>query len=354
MRKFLAGLSLVLPILFMGCRVEKIDTGPSWNVDLRFPIGDSAESFYNIARFAAGKDSVKIIRQGDEVYWLETGDAPSDTLTTPDSLITIVFVDFNKPKEIVRGEEGLILRDVYAIVRLYLDTVKADVDLTLKARINFLESGMEDSLIIQNLQIPANTHYYEYRIDNLYIKAESTVVTVEAYGNSTYTGDVLITDSARLEVYAPMHLEAHDTLEINGRFDFVSDSLKAGNASVSSATLYLFMRRSIPLQFRVDAWLVDTTTFADSLVVGQVILNDPPKDASGYSTGFVYDTVILELDTADINFVNQHAGKLRVAVRGLLPGDPVSPYKAYAKAEDSLAVWGFVKVQYDINSGGVQ
>ncbi len=356
MRKLLWTALALLPIAFAGgCRVEKMDTGPSWSVNIKFPLGDTAESFYNIARFVAGKDSSKIIRQGDEVYWKEVGYQGRDTLITPDSTVTIVYVDFNKPKAIKRGAQGIILRDVYAVVKLFIDTVKADVNLKLKSILVFKESGERDTFIIDGLTIPANSTYFEDTIRGLYIKAETTIVYANAYGYSSYVGEVMLLDSSILEVYAPMHLEAHDTLVVEDMMDIgLNDSVSTGNASVVSATLHLFSRRSIPMVFIVDAWLKDTVTNVDSMFVGSVVLRDPPKDASGYSTGFVYDTIVLSIDTAGVRFLNEHAGQVRLKVSGYLPGNPVDPYKAYVKAEDSLGIWGYVETIYDINGGGGQ
>ncbi len=356
MKRLLWTTLVLLPVAFAGgCRVEKMDTGPSWSVDIKFPLGDTAESFYNIARFVAGGDSSKIIRQGDEVYWKEVGYQDSDTLITPDSAITVVYVDFNKPKAIKRGAQGIILRDVYAVVKLYIDTVKADVDLNIRAVLDFRESGTQDTFVIEGLTIPANSTYFEDTIRDLYIRAETTVVYAKAYGYSTYTGEVMILDSSVLEVYAPMHLEAHDTLVVEDLMDIgLNDSVGTGNASVVSATVHLFSRRSIPMVFVVDAWLKDTVTNVDSMYVGSVVLRDPPKDASGYSTGFVYDTIILSIDTAGVRFLNEHVGQLRLKVSGYLPGNPVEPYKAYVKADDTLGIWGYVETIYDINQGGGQ
>lgn len=340
-------------MLFLaGCKVEKVDTGPSWNVDMSFPLGEGSTSFYDLLRAALGSDSSRLVQLGQDIYLTGISTSNSDTLFLPiDTLLGLYFVDFNRPKIIKRGSQGLILKDVYSIVRLYLDTVKADVGLSIKLYLNFLESGTADTIAIDTL-ISANTRYFEYRLDSLYIKAESTLIVFEIYGNSSYVGDVLITDSSIVEVYAPIHLEAHDTLEIDSRFLFISDSVSFGDSNLVSTSLNLFMKRSIPMQFLLDAWLVDTTTYTDSLLIGHMVLNDPPKDALGYSTGFAYDTLTFELDTADINFINQHAGQLRVAIRGILPGDPISPYRAYVKASDSLIIWGFFRINYDIKSGG--
>jgi len=356
MRRLILSSLVLLPMIFAGgCRIEKLDTGPSWSVDIKFPLGDTAESFYNIARFVAGKDSSKIIRQGDEVYWKEVGKEGKDTLITPDSVITVVYVDFNKPQAIKSGAQGIILRDVYAVVKLFIDTVKADVDLNLKSIILFKESGTVDTFVIEGLTIPANSTYFEDTIWNLYIRAETTIVYANAYGYSSYIGDVMILDSSILEVYAPVHLEAHDTLVIEDMMDIgLNDSISTGDISVVSAAVHLFTKRSIPMIFIVDAWLKDTVTNVDSMYVGRVELRDPPKDATGYSTGFVYDTVILSIDTAGVRFINEHAGQVRLKVYGYLPGDPVNPYKAYVKAEDSLGIWGYVETIYDINQGGGQ
>ncbi len=356
MRRLLWTTLFLMPLAFAGgCRVEKLDTGPSWSVNVKFPLGDTAESFYNIARFVAGGDSSKIIRQGDEVYWKEVGREDRDTLITPDSAITVVYVDFNKPGAIKRGAQGIILRDVYAVVRLYIDTVKADVDLKLKAIVLFKESGTSDTIEITGLTIPANSRYFEYTIRDLYIRAESTVVYAKAYGYSSYTGEVMLLDSSVLEVYAPMHLEAHDTLVVENLMDVgLNDSVSMGDASVVSATVHLFSRRSIPMVFLVDAWLKDTVTNVDSMFVASIVLRDPPKDPSGYSTGFVYDTIVLSIDTAGVRFINEHAGQVRLKISGYLPGNPVDPYRAYIKAEDSLGIWGYVETLYDINRGGGQ
>ncbi len=356
MKRLMLASLLLLPMIFMGgCRVEKLDTGPSWDVDIKFPLGDTSESFYNMARFIAGKDSSKIVRIGDEVYWKETDLRGEDALITPDSSITVLDVNFNKPKAVKSGAQGIVLRDVFAVVKLYIDTVKADVDIKIKALVYFQESGRRDSLIITGITIPANATYFEDTIRDLYIRAETTIVIAEAYGNSSYTGEVMVLDSSILEVYAPMHLVAEDTLVVEDLMDIgLDDSISTEGMAVNSATVHLFSKRSIPMIFIVDAWLKDTVTNVDSMYVGRVELRDPPKDAIGYSTGFVYDTIILGIDTAGVRFINEHAGQLRLKVHGILPGNPTDPYRAYAKAEDSLAIWGYIETIYGINQGGGQ
>ncbi len=346
MRKLLP---LFLVLYVASCKFERPTTGPSWDTTWRIPMGDTIISAYDLARKLAGKDSVNIVRIGREMYWLERDTVYNDTVNLPaDTTLASFFIDFNRPDFVLRGHNTTFIRDVFAIAKIYFDTVTTDLNATVKVFLTFLETDTYDTITISGINIPAGTKYFEDTIRDLYLKAESTFVDIKIFTN-TGRGIVAIVDSAFGFLYAPPHVEAYDTIILSKLMDITIDTQITETYGLKEVEVGLFLRHSVPMQMFARAFMVDTLTWRDTIFIDSFYIKDPPKDAQGYSTGFTTDTIIVILDTNHVNFINQYGKTMKIDVLGIVPAVPTQPYRSYTRADDSLNTWGYVKFKAIVN-----
>ncbi|MEO0152114.1 MAG: hypothetical protein ABIL78_07140 [candidate division WOR-3 bacterium] len=350
---------LLIFLTLLACNVKKPETGPSWDVYPRFPIGDSISSAYDIARKSAGKDSLKVVRIDDNwFYWIEEDKRYNDTISLPsDTVVSLFVIDFNKPKEIIRGYDKVYINDCKARIKLYFsNTLNDTIYGYLKITILFKESGNQDFFIIPNIVIPPGnykTNPYIYEKDGFRIKAETTIVHMDFIANSSSNPNLTTTlDSAIGQFWVPPHFEAYDTVIAYKLQEFDQNqpiSAETSGIKFKKVWVELYTRHSLPIKILSQVWIKDTV-LNDSIFVTNEYFKSAPKDPNtGYSTGYVYDTIIVVLDTNQLNYYNQRRGKLKISLLGIAPIYTNYPERAYIRSKDSLEVWGDIKAIIGIN-----
>ncbi len=352
MRKFFIILAVI------ACNVKKPETGPSWDVYPRFPIGDSISSAYDIARRSAGKDSLKIIRIDDNwFYWIEEDKRYNDTISLPVDTLVLLTIDFERPKEIIRGYDQVYINDCKAKIKLYFNSVLNDTIFGyLVINVFFKETGNSESYVIGNLSIlPGNykINPYIYEKDGIRIKAETTIVKLNLVLNSSSNPNIsIVLDSAIGQVWVPPHFEAYDTVIAYKLAEFEQKQTFSNETSlvkVKKLWVELYTRHSLPLKILSSVWIKDTIA-NDSIFVTNEYFKSAPKDPfTGYSTGYTYDTIIITLDTNHLNYYNQRLGKLKISLTGIAPIYTNYPEKSYIRSKDSLQIWGDIKAIIGIN-----
>ena len=346
-------------LMIIACNIKKPESGPSWDVYPRFPIGDSASSAYDIARKSAGKDSLKVVKIDDIwFYWIEEDKRFSDTIQLPsDTIVSLFVIDFDRPKEIIRGYDKVYINDCKAVIKFYSSNVLNDyIYGYLKLTILYKETNQSESYVISNITIPPGDYRinpYIYEKDGFRIKAETTVVYMDFIATSSTNPNLFaILDSSVGQLWVPPHFEAYDTViayklqEFEQKESFSKETL---GVKVKKLWVELYTRHSLPLKILSNVWIKDTVE-NESLFVTNEYFKSAPKDIyTGYSTGFVYDTIIIELDTNHLNFYNQRKGKLKFSLFGIAPIYTNYPERAYIKSKDTLHIWGDIKAILGIN-----
>ncbi len=352
---------LFMFLMVMACNIKKPESGPSWDVYPRFPIGDSISSAYDIARKSAGKDSFKIVRVDDNLfYWIEEDKRLNDTISLPTDTITSIFViNANRPKEIIRGYDKVYIHDCKARIKLYFrDILNDSIYAYLKLTILYKETNQSQTYIITNITIPPGdyrTNPYVYEKDGFTIKAETTIVEMNFIAQSSTNPNLFaVLDSSIGQLWIPPHFEAYDTVIAYNLANFEQ------NQSIPSETLRfkvkklwveLYTRHSLPFKILSNVWLKDTVS-NDSIFITNEYFKSAPKDPlTGYSTGYIYDTIVIVLDTNQLNYYNQRKGKLKFSLWGIAPIYTNYPERAYIRSKDSLEVWGDIKAIIGINQG---
>ncbi len=353
MKRFLIILTLV------SCNIKKPDTGPSWDTYPRFPIGDSISSAYDIARRSAGKDSIKVVRIDDVwFYWIEEDKRYNDTISLPsDTVVSVFVINFNKPAEIIRGYEQVYINDCKARVKLYFKDILNDTIYGYIAlKIVYKQSGTEQNYIIGNIKIPPGnykTNPFIYEKDGYRIKAETTIVYMNFIADTSNNPNLTaILDSSIGQFWVPPHFEAYDTVIAYKLQEFEQSEPISNDTSgfkVKKIWVELYTRHSLPFKILSNVWLVDTLT-NDSIFITNEYFKSAPKDPNtGYSTGYVFDSIIIVLDTNQLKFYNERRGKLKFSLYGVAPIYTAYPEKAYVKSKDSLQIWGDIKAIIGIN-----
>jgi len=355
MKKFFIFLTI------MACNVKKPESGPSWDVYPRFPIGDSISSAYDIARRSAGKDSFKIVRIDDNLfYWIEEDKRYNDTINLPtDTIASLFVINFNRPKEIIRGHDKVYINDCKARIVLYFRNILNDyIYGYLILTILYKETNQSQSYIIPNITIPPGdyrTNPYIYEKDGFTIKAETTIVYMDFIANSSTNPNLFaILDSSIGQFWVPPHFEAYDTVIAYKLQEFEQNEPIPNETlgfKVKKLWVELYTRHSLPVKILSNVWLKDTTS-NDSIFITNEYFKSAPKDPlTGYSTGYIYDTIIIELDTNQLKFYNERRGKLKFSLFGIAPIYTNYPEKAYIRSKDSLQIWGDIKAIIGVNQG---
>lgn len=349
---------LLMFIMLIACNIKKPETGPSWDAYPRFPIGDSISSAYDIARKSAGKDSIKIVRV-DNIwfYWIEEDRNYYDTINLPTDTIASLFqIDFERSK-IIRGHNSVYINDCKARVILYFRNILND---TIKGYLNvkvvYKETNNQENYTIADIKIPPGdyrTNPYVYEKDGFRIKAETTLVYLDFIAKSSNNPNLTaIIDSGIGQLWVPPHFEAYDTVIAYNLAEFEQEeaiSAETSDIKVKKLWIELYTRHSLPIKILSQVWLRDTV-LNDSIFITNEYFKSAPKDINtGYSTGYIYDTIIITLDTNQIKYYNERRGKLKFSLKGIAPIYTNYPEKVYIKSIDSLQIWGDIKAIIGIN-----